>query len=293
MAERLHRRVFLRYGTWWAVAVAGEGSVRRALARGIAGPALAPVDDALRQAFAPSSTLRVSVNVGNPLLASSDPTTGRVSGISVDLARELARRLGLPLEMITVNDAPLSVDALARDRADIGFFALAHAGGNLHFTAPYLLLLANYLVHEDAPFQAPGDVDRDGVRVIVSRGSAYDLYLGDALRHAELIRVKGAAAVIDAFVADPGAVAAGIKTQLAAQARALDGVRMIEAPFTTIRQALGIDTRHGTRAAAWLDAFVDALLREGFIDAAVARHRVVGVTVPAARASSVIAGFAD
>lgn len=285
MADRSHRRAFLRQGAWLAAAVADATGVRRALARGIAGAALPPVDDALRRAFAPSGTLRVSVNVGNPLLASSDPATGRLSGISVDLARELARRLGLPLEMITVNDAPQSVDAVTGDRADIGFFALAHAGGDIHFTAPYLLLLANYLVHESAPFQAPGDVDRDGVRVIVSRGSAYDLYLGGALRHAELIRVKGAAAVIDAFMADPGAVAAGIKTQLAAQARALHGVRLLEAPFTTIRQALGIDMRHGPRAAAWLDAFVGALSREGFIAAAVARHRIAGVVVPTINAS--------
>ncbi|MGI4983642.1 MAG: transporter substrate-binding domain-containing protein [Janthinobacterium lividum] len=296
MSERVDRRKFLRRGVLLAavagvestrLAVAASGNARpgvRSTASGAsAASVLPPVDAALRQAFAPSGTLRVSVNTGNPLLAASDPATGRLSGISVDLARELARRLDLPLEMITVNDAPLSVEAVTQDRADIGFFALAHASGDIRFTRPYLLLLANYLVHRDAPFQQPGDVDRPGVRVVVARGSAYDLYLGDTLRHAELIRVKGAAAVIAAFLADPSAVAAGIGTQLAAEARTLDDVRLLDAPFTHIQQALGIGARHGAGAAVWLNAFVDAMLREGFIEAAVTRHRLTGVVVPATR----------
>ncbi|MGI4860337.1 MAG: transporter substrate-binding domain-containing protein [Janthinobacterium lividum] len=295
MNERIDRRKFLRRGVLLA-AVAGAASARfavaasgdaRRVARSTASSApaasaLPPVDAALRQAFAPSGTLRVSINVGNPLLAASAPATGRLSGISVDLARELARRLDLPLEMITVNNAPHSVDAVTQDRADIGFFALAHASGAIRFTRPYLLLLANYLVRRDAPFQQPGDVDRPGVRVVVAQGSAYDLYLGDTLRHAELIRVKGEAAVIAAFLADPSAVAAGIGTQLAAEARALDNVRLLDAPFTYIQQALGIGARHDAGAAAWLNAFVDAMLRDGFIDAAVTRHRLTGVVVPAA-----------
>ncbi|MGI4860916.1 MAG: ABC transporter substrate-binding protein [Janthinobacterium lividum] len=291
MTRYLRRRVFLRSGGALLAAAAGGAFTRLAaaaaglppVAGGSAAPALAPVDAPLRQAFAPSGTLRVSINVGNPLLAASEAGTGRLSGITVDIAKELARRLDLPLEMTTVNDAPLSVDAVTGDRADIGFFALAHgSGGDIRFTAPYLLLLANYLVHRDARFQAPDDVDQPGVRVVVSKGSAYDLFLSGHLRHAELVRVKGAKAVIAAFAADPSAVAAGIKTQLAEEAEPLDNVRLIEAPFTQIQQALGIGARHGAAAAAWLGVFVDTLLRDGFIRAAVARHRLTGVVIPTA-----------
>ncbi|MCY0386121.1 transporter substrate-binding domain-containing protein [Robbsia sp. Bb-Pol-6] len=291
MTEHLHRRTFLKGGAVLAAAAGGgfarlaaAAAVDPAPAGGSPASALPPVDAALQRAFAPSGTLRVSVNVGNPLLAERAPDTGRLSGISVDLARELARRLDLPLEMITVTEASLSVDAVTRDRSDIGFFALAHgSGGAIHFTAPYLLLLANYLVHRDAAFQSPDDVDRPGVRVVVAKGSAYDLYLGGALRHAELVRADGAAAVIKAFMADPSAVAAGIKTQLVSEARQLDGVRLLDAPFTYIQQALGIGARHGADAAAWLDAFVALMLRDGFIAAAVARHHLTGVVVPAAK----------
>ena len=46
--------------------------------------------------LAPTGKLRAAINFGNPVLASQDPATGEPGGISVDLARELARRLGVP-----------------------------------------------------------------------------------------------------------------------------------------------------------------------------------------------------
>jgi polar amino acid transport system substrate-binding protein len=44
--------------------------------------------------LAPTGTLRASINVGNPVLAQGPPTNP--SGITVDIAREVATRLGVP-----------------------------------------------------------------------------------------------------------------------------------------------------------------------------------------------------
>ena len=52
--------------------------------------------------FAPTGTLRAAINLGNPTLAGSDPASGVAHGVSVDLARELGRRLGVAVELLTV-----------------------------------------------------------------------------------------------------------------------------------------------------------------------------------------------
>jgi polar amino acid transport system substrate-binding protein len=49
--------------------------------------------------FAPTGKLRAAINFDNPILASRDAATGEPGGISVALARELARRLAVPIEV--------------------------------------------------------------------------------------------------------------------------------------------------------------------------------------------------
>ena len=50
--------------------------------------------------LAPTGTVRVGINYGNPVLASRDPASGELNGVAVDLARELGRRAQLPVERV-------------------------------------------------------------------------------------------------------------------------------------------------------------------------------------------------
>jgi ABC-type amino acid transport substrate-binding protein len=69
----------------------------------------------------------------------------------VDLARALAGRLGLALSPMVVDSTAMSVDAVVRGQADIGFFALHQArAGELRFTAPYLLVPAQFNIIQQA-----------------------------------------------------------------------------------------------------------------------------------------------
>ena len=70
-----------------------------------------PIAPALVAAFAPGGTLRASINLGNPILANKDPATGEPVGVSIDLAREFARRLGAGIELVVFEKAAASVDA--------------------------------------------------------------------------------------------------------------------------------------------------------------------------------------
>ena len=87
--------------------------------------------------FAPTGTLRASINLGNPILAQKDATSGQAKGVSVDLATELARRLGVGLALVTFDAAGKSVDAVTNEQADVGFFAVDPVRGQgIAFTAP-------------------------------------------------------------------------------------------------------------------------------------------------------------
>ena len=127
------------------------------------------------QAFTPTGRLRASINLGNPILAGKDPASGAPQGVSIDLARAFAQRLGVELELVVFDTAGKSVDAVAAEQADIGFFAIdPKRGEHIRFTAPYVLIEGCYLVRADSPLQSNEEVDRPGTRVVVGRGSAYD-----------------------------------------------------------------------------------------------------------------------
>jgi polar amino acid transport system substrate-binding protein len=69
---------------------------------------------AVVKALAPTGKLRAAINVSNIVLAQRDPAGGEPHGITVDLARELARRLGVPIELVIFQSAGRVTDALAR-----------------------------------------------------------------------------------------------------------------------------------------------------------------------------------
>lgn len=170
----------------------------------------------LVSAFAPTGALRAAINLGNPLLARRLPgAEGAATGVSVDLAGALAQALGVALELLVVETAAGAVAAVAGGQADVGFFAIDPArGADIGFTAPYLLIEGAYLVREDAPFGVNGDVDSAGTRVVVGKGSAYDLYLSRQLQHAEIVRAPSSQAVLATFLASGADVAAGVRQQL-------------------------------------------------------------------------------
>lgn len=235
-------------------------------------------------AFAPSGRLRASINLGNPILAGTDPATGAPCGVSVDLASAFAARLGVPLELLMFKTASQSVEAVTHENADIGFFAVDPVrGAGIGFTAPYVLIEGCYLVRDESSLIRNDEVDRAGTRVVVGAGSAYDLYLTRELKHAQIVRAPTSPAVVDVFVEQRLDVAAGVKQQLEADARRHPGHRLLPDHFMVIQQAMGCPKGRGEGARRFLAGFVEEMKASGFVAAALARHRIEGATVvPAA-----------
>ena len=242
------------------------------------------ISPSIIQAFTPTGKLRASINLGNPILANRDAATGEPVGISIDMARAFAAQLGVEVELSVFDTASKSVDAVTREEADIGFFAIDPARGEgISFTAAYVLIEGSYMVRTDSPIQSNEEVDKPGHRVTVGKGSAYDLFLTRAIQQAEIVRAASSQAVVEAFLSQGLEVAAGIKQALQEEAARLPGLRLLPGRFMVIQQAMGCAKGRGTEAAKTLSDFVETMKASGFVAQAMARHGIQGASVaPAA-----------
>lgn len=235
------------------------------------------------QELAPSGTLRAAINFGNPILASQDAKTGALSGVSVDLAKALGRRIGKPVELVPFASAAQVVEAVKAAQVDMAFVAIDPVrGAAIRYSAPYVVIEGAYLVRQDSPVHDNSDVDRPGVRVAVGAGSAYDLFLQRELKSASLLRAPTSPAVVDFFLAQHLEVAAGVRQQLEADARRVPGLRMLEGRFMVIQQAIGVP-KGRERAATYLHGFVEEMKASGFVALALQRHKIEGAGVAPAQ----------
>ncbi len=246
-----------------------------------------PAEPALVSAFAPAGPLRASINLGNPILAGRDAASGEPVGVSVDLARELAGRLGVPVELVVFEKAAASVEAVRAGLADVGFFAIDPArSAGLLFSAPYVLIEGSYLVPESSALTGNAEVDRTGHRIAVGAGSAYDLFLTRETSQAEIVRFAGAGPALAAVRAGEADVAAGIRQVLEAEALRQPGVRMLPGCFMVIQQAMGVPASRGSKAQAVLAAFVEEMKVSGFVADALTRHHIHGAMAAPPSAAS-------
>ena len=221
--------------------------------------------------IAPGGTLRAAINLGNPVLAGRD-ATGAPSGITVDIARELARRLSLPLKLVPFEQAGRVTDAADKDLWDVAFLAIdPKRAEQIAYTAPYVLIEGAYAVPANSPIQSVADVDREGVRIAVIEKSAYDLYLSRTLKHATPASAATAAEAFAKFLAERLEVVAGVRQPLVRWVAAHPDMRLIPGRFMAIEQAMGVPRAHAA-AIGDLKAFVEDLKASGFIAGALARH---------------------
>jgi len=230
--------------------------------------------------FSPTGKLRASINTGNPILAKRADPNQSPTGVSVDLAKELAKRLGLQVEYVVFNAAGLSVDAVKQDKADIGFFAIdTLRGEGIVFTAPYVLIEGSYLVKNESPLKSNEEIDRKEHRIAVGKGSAYDLFLTRELKNAQIYRAPTSPLVVDTFLEKKLEVAAGVKQQLEMDANRIGNLRLLPGNFMVIAQAMGLPKNRSQAAQNYLHAFVEEMKSSGFVARSLARHRIEGAAV--------------
>ena len=234
------------------------------------------------KSFAPSGTLRVGINLGNPVLASEDTVTKKLSGVSVDIAYEISKSIKLPVQLIPFKSAGATVEGIKNGDIDLIFVAIDPVrGADISYTPAYIQIEGAYMVKANSSLKSNEEVDFLGNEIVVGKGSAYDLYLTREIKNATLLRAANSQSVVDDFMSGKGNVAAGVKQQLESDAKRYEGLRMLPGRFMVINQAIGIPKSRSDfeRTTTYLSEVITELKQSGFIAKSMQRHHIQGAKV--------------
>jgi polar amino acid transport system substrate-binding protein len=241
--------------------------------------ASAPPSPATRADLAPTGKLRAGINYGNVVLVQKDPVTGESRGPAIELARKLAKRLGVPVEVVAYTSASTMFDGAKTGAWDIAFLAADPArAGEVDFTAAYLELEATYLVPAGSRLLTMADVDQDGVRVAAPARAAYELYLSRSLQRASLVRTENANVAFELLAAGKVEALAGLRQALIQLAEKLPGSRILDGRFMAVQQAVGIPKGHDA-GLAYLRAYVEEAKASGLVARSIEKTGFRGVAV--------------
>lgn len=231
-----------------------------------------------RAHVAPGGTLRAGLNLGNPVLAVRDSPDAEPRGVAVDIARELAKRIGVPLAFVTYDSASQMADEAPADKWDVAFLGADPAReANVTFTAPYVNLEATYLVPAGSKLQGTADVDAPGVRIASRPRSAYDLALRRVITRAQMVYPAAGETDVDLLAKGKADALASLRDVLLDNAKAIPGSRVLDGQFTIIQQAVGVPKGRDD-AAAYLQLFLADIKKSGFVAEAIRRTGARGAT---------------
>jgi polar amino acid transport system substrate-binding protein len=226
--------------------------------------------------LAPHGVLRAGINMSNFLLVTGRTPSGDPDGVSPDMARAIADRLGVPLKLVPFPKPGELADAVGNDAWDIGLIGAEPARAEkIAFTPAYVEIEATYLVPAGSPLQKIEDVDKPGVRIAVTARSAYDLWLERNIRNATLVRSDSLASATEKFASDKLDALAGLRPGLLGDIAKFPGARILDGQFTAVQQAVGT-ARSNAASAAFLRDFVEEAKRSGLVARLIEKHGVVG-----------------
>jgi polar amino acid transport system substrate-binding protein len=229
--------------------------------------------------LAPHGTLRAGINLSNFLLVTARDAHGSPEGVSPDMARALAERLGVPLRLVPYASPGLVADACGTDAWDIALIgAEPQRAETIAFSAAYAEIEATYLVPAGSPITSIAEVDRPGVRIASTARAAYDLWLERNITQATLLRAEGLDGALQLFTDRKLEALAGLRPRLLKDVEALPGARILEGQFSAVQQAIGT-ARANAAAAAFLRDFVEEAKASGLVARLIAKHGVRGLSV--------------
>ncbi len=239
-----------------------------------------PPSQAVISEFTPAGKLRIALNMSNFLLTARDGA-GAPIGVAPDLGRELARRLGVAVEMVPYPNPGLLADDAGKNKWDVGFLgAEPQRAGEIDFTPAYVEIEATYLVPPGSNLATCAAVDARGMRISVPERSAYELWLTRNIRNAELVRSKGSDEAFRQFVEKKMDAMAGLRPGLAAICASYPGSRILDGNFTAVQQAAGIP-KGRPNAARYLRDYIEDIKASGLVATTIAGNNVQGLTVAA------------
>jgi polar amino acid transport system substrate-binding protein len=230
--------------------------------------------------IAPGGTLRGVYLATNPAQATRDPATGEVRGASVDLARELARRAGVPLDLKPAPSPPAVIEAVKSGAADIGFVAFeATRVGTVEFSQTYMLVRQSFLVLDGSSIKAVVDIDRAGQKIAGTKNDSITLCLKRILKQATPVELDNNPAELSKALLSGEIDALGANRQrLTTLMRSTPGTRLLPDNLFNVPQNIIVPMGRPSALAA-VNAFIDDVRGSGFLKAAIEKGGAIGVDV--------------
>ena len=228
------------------------------------------VPPAARAELAPTGKLRVGLILSNQVLVTKDPSTGELRGVTINLGKALAQRLGVPFEPVGYANPAALVKSFGTNQWDIAFLAFDPARAQeVDFSPPYMEVDNTYLVTASSKVSAIERADQAGVTIAVPERSAPDLFLSRNLKLAKLLRVPGGAdAAVDALTSGKADAYAENAHMLSLYADRLPGARVLEGRYTVIQHAVAT-SRGKTAASEYVKTFIEQAKADGTVAEAI------------------------
>jgi polar amino acid transport system substrate-binding protein len=238
--------------------------------------------DIIIEQLAPKGYLRAAINLSNFLLVTGTDNQGNPEGVSPDLAKALANELNIEYKLIPFKRPGELADAVIDDVWDIGNIANeSERAKSITFSHPYTLIESTFLVRESSKINSLQDVDKKDVRIAVAERSAYDLWLTENIKNAELIRAKSIDLSFKIFEDNSYEVLAGLKPRLIDDLKNTKNCKILPDAFTFIKQCIG--SKPGNpEAEKFINNFIEKNTKNGFVESLLLKHNVLGkLSVPA------------
>ena len=231
--------------------------------------------ESISNIIAPTNVLRIGINMSNFLLVNKDSTFSKPEGLSPEIGKLLARELGINYEFVTFKNPGLLADAIDYDKWDVGNFAYEKKRAEIiDFSNPYVNIDANFLLRKNSEINQNNDVDNKNNKIAVVNRSAYDLWLSDNYKKAKIIRAKTIIETHNLFYNQDVNILAGLKPKLLEELKNNNEFKLIDEPFTFIKQSIGIK-KGKPKAIDFINSFVSKIIKDGTIQSLLEKYESV------------------
>jgi len=217
---------------------------------------------------APQGALRVAIGVGpaaSPFWATRDSSTGDPRGVTVELGKAAAAKLGVPLKLVAYQNSGEITAAASQDAWDISFMPKDAEREKFVDAGPaYVVYESSYLVRAGSDVRGAADVDRDGMRVGAIEGTSTSRTVAKSLRHARLTlfpKPEGAVELLAQGRLD--ALAMG-RESLIEFSKTLPGTRVLDDVIESTGVAI-VTPKNRPAAREWAGRFMEAAKADGTV----------------------------
>jgi polar amino acid transport system substrate-binding protein len=248
----------------------------------VAGAAVAQ-DAPARAALAPTGKLRVAL-LPLPHMALRDRSTGQFTGVIVDLGRELAKRLDVPVEFAAADSNLAAVDQVKNGQADVTFLVgLPELGAQIDFGPAYIAYETTFLVPGNSTIRDVTDIDRPGIRIIAPEPSAIATVISQRFKNVKLVGVPialSSAQRVAEMLKNGEADAYSNLTHLLSLAQPnLPEWRLVPGSYMMTSFSIGYP-KDMPIGASYASKFIEEMKKNGFIQQAIDRSNLRGALVP-------------